>query len=126
MSWSYGRRDNQQKRVGKMLTTLWLSWIKIMLLENLSKYLSQLKNYRFQHAKKKIVIGRRDNQQKRVGKCSQHCSWVGLNKCLKYLSQLKITAEHAKKLLLFLNENLIQTIIILVILIFMIETLKIS
>ena len=51
---NYGRRDNHQKRVGKMLTTLWLSWIKIMLLGNLSKYLSQLKNYRFQHAKKKL------------------------------------------------------------------------
>ena len=62
-----------------MLTTLWLSWIKIMLLENLSKYLSQLKNYSFQHAKKKIIIGRRDNQQKRVGKYLEHCSRVGLN-----------------------------------------------
>ena len=44
MSWSYGRRDNHQKRVGKMLTTLWLSWIKIMLLEKRSMNL-QRKNY---------------------------------------------------------------------------------
>ena len=57
-----------------MLTTLWLSWIKIMLLENLSKYLSQLKKLQVSTCEKKIIIGRRDNQQKRVGKCSQHCS----------------------------------------------------